>query len=318
VTWSDTRNDSNKDIYAQRFSSDGTALGSNFKVNDDQGSGSQYFPYVSINESGNFVIMWKDNRNGQGDDIYAQRYASDGTASGPNIRITNDQGDEYPICRLAVSLDESGNFVIVITRYDHAYGNAYVQRYSSDGTGLGHNLWINDDGGQVSCDLPSVSIYGNGNFVITWASTTESGNAIANDIFARRYSSNGTALGRNFKVSSLFKKTERWSFVVPSIATNERGNFIITWSEDEPDDVMNIYAQRYAGDGTALGSKFKVNEAQSPLVNEYFPSIKTYGNGNFIIWWRDARNGKNDIYAQLYSSDGTALGSNFMINDKSR
>ena len=48
------------------------------------------------------------------------------------------------------------------------------------------------------------------------------------------------------------------------------------------------------------------------------PSILAYGNGNFIIWWINSRNGgaMTDIYAQQYSSDGTALGSNFKVNDK--
>ncbi len=46
-----------------------------------------------------------------------------------------------------------------------------------------------------------------------------------------------------------------------------------------------------------------------------FPSIATDGSGNFIIAWHDVRNGAIDIYAQRYSSDGTAMGVNFKVND---
>ncbi|MFX0052270.1 MAG: hypothetical protein ACFE8U_13380 [Candidatus Hermodarchaeota archaeon] len=72
ITWADDRN-GNSDICAQRYSSDGNALGINFKVNDDQGSMDQDSPSISTNGSGNFVITWADDRNGNSD-IYAQRY----------------------------------------------------------------------------------------------------------------------------------------------------------------------------------------------------------------------------------------------------
>lgn len=67
MTWVDGRNGDwyNCDIYAQRYSSDGTALGTNFKVNDDQGIIDHYWslPSISADDVGNFVITWSDERN---------------------------------------------------------------------------------------------------------------------------------------------------------------------------------------------------------------------------------------------------------------
>jgi len=325
VTWQDERNRdlnrpgfSNEDIYAQRYASDGMPLGSNFKVNDDTGNDDdwrreyQTFPSISMDRSGNFVISWSDARNDFVDkDIYAQRYSSDGTALGRNFRVNDDQGSVEQYAVPSVSMDKGGNFVItwLDTRDHSSKPDIYAQRYSSDGTALGHNFKVSDEKGWASEACPSVSTNGSGNFVITWSVYG------SNDIYAQRYSSNGTALGRNFKVSSFFQGS-MFSYVSPFIATNKRGNFIIGWL-DGHDDVINIYAQRYASDGTALGSKFKVNDAQS-IVCEDPPSISTYGNGSFIIWYYDRRNGehKSDTYAQRYSSDGSALGSNFKVNDK--
>jgi hypothetical protein len=44
------------------------------------------------------------------------------------------------------------------------------------------------------------------------------------------------------------------------------------------------------------------------------------GSGNFAVTLMDKRNGfnDNDIYAQRYSSNGTALGGNFKVDDKLR
>ncbi|MHA2307417.1 MAG: hypothetical protein ACXACU_18710, partial [Candidatus Hodarchaeales archaeon] len=95
IAWADGRNGNDDDIYAQQFASDGTALDSNFKVNDDQGSALQSCPSVSADGSGNFIITWEDERNSDEDDIYAQRYSSDGTALGSNFQVNDDIGSAY-------------------------------------------------------------------------------------------------------------------------------------------------------------------------------------------------------------------------------
>ncbi|MBN2011987.1 T9SS type A sorting domain-containing protein [candidate division KSB1 bacterium] len=90
VTWQDTRT-GNADTYAQIFTSDGTNIGANFKVNDDGGTDDQYAPVIAVNSTGDFIIAWEDYRNGNAD-IYAQRYYADGTPFGNNYRVNNDAG----------------------------------------------------------------------------------------------------------------------------------------------------------------------------------------------------------------------------------
>jgi len=305
MTWSDARN-GDSDIYAQRYSSDGTALGTNFKVNDDQGSSGQYYPSISTDGSGNFVITWEDQRNGDSD-IYAQRYLSDGTASGSNFKVNDDRGsaDHYfP----SISADGSGNFVIAWTPMHNCDTDIYAQRYLSDGTASGSNFKVNDDQGSADHIFPSISTDGSGNFVITWIDS-RNGNS---DIYAQRYLSNGIALGSNFKVND-DQGSAGQSF--PSISTDGSGNFVITWHDRRNYDWnSDIYAQRYLSDGTASGSNFKVNDDQGSAYQGY-PSISADWSGNFVMTWVDKRNGDYDIYAQRYSSDGNALGTNFKVND---
>ena len=51
-----------------------------------------------------------------------------------------------------------------------------------------------------------------------------------------------------------------------------------------------------------------------------FPSIAVDNAGNFIIVWEDYRNSyyNSDIYAQRYSADGTAIGNNFLVTEKTK
>src|SRR3989337_1497840 len=90
ITWQDFRN-GNYDIYAQRYSSLGVTLGSNFKVNGDAGTARQRYPSVAVNGSGSTVITWQDLRNGNYD-IYAQRYDTSGGVNDSNFKVNDDPG----------------------------------------------------------------------------------------------------------------------------------------------------------------------------------------------------------------------------------
>jgi len=273
-----------------------------FQVNENPGpqDEDQGHSCICIDDSGNFVIAWVDERNGI-PDIYAQRYSSDGSALGTNFKV-NDQGsvDNWYI---SISADGNGNFVITWADFRNGDADIYAQRYSSDGSALGTNFKVNDDLGNAEQGSPSISIDGNGNFVITWDDFRNGDQ----DIYAQRYSSDGSALGTNFLVND---QGSMWQ-VVPSISTESSGNFVITW-EDWRNGDADIYAQRYASDGITLGSNFQVDDVQGFARG---PSISTDSSGNFVITWTDFRNGNVDIYAQRYASDGSALGTNFRVDD---
>ncbi len=226
-----------------------------FQVNENAGPGSadKYFPSISTDGNGNFVITWGDERNGYYNDIYAQRYSSDGTALGGNFKVNDDEGSEE-WASPSISTDGNGDFVITWNNFRNGYNDIYAQRYSSDGTALGGNFKVNDDEGSARQRSPSISTDGNGNFVITWEDY-RNGDF---DIYAQRYSSDGTALAGNFKVNDDEGSEDQRS---PSISTDGNGNFVITWEDyRNNNDYSDIYAQRYSSVGTALEGNFKVND----------------------------------------------------------
>jgi parallel beta-helix repeat protein len=308
ITWADERN-GNSDIYAQRYTSDGLALGTNFKINDDQGGMSQREPSICTDGSGNFLVTWQDWRNGDLD-IYAQRYTSDGLALGTNFKVNDDQGDAWQTSP-SVSTHSSGNFVItwVDERQQLFNSDIYAQRYSSGGNPLGANFKVNDDQGfKVHRGSPSISTDSSGNFVITWYDRR-----IGNyEIYAQRYTSDGSASGTNFIVNDDQESAAQWD---PSISTDGSGNFVITW-RDYRNGGSDIYVQRYTRDGNTLGTNFKVNDDQGS-AGQLIPSISTDSSGNFVITWADERNGNSDIYAQRYSSVGSTIGKNFRVTNTS-
>jgi hypothetical protein len=302
ITWEDGRN-GNSDIYAQRFDSSGTPQGANFMVNNDDGTANQARPAIAMDGSGNFVITWRDGRNGS--DIYAQRYDSSGTPQGANFKVNDDAGtaDQFDP---AIAMDGSGNFVITWQDYRTVNnGNIYAQRYDSSGTPQGANFKVNDDAGTANQWYPAIAMDDSGNFVITWSDERSNYDY---DIYAQRYDSSGTPQGANFKVNDDAGAVHQFD---PAIAMDGSGNFVITW-QDLRNGNSDIYAQRFDSTGAPQGANFKVNDDAGTASQA---AIAMDGSAYFTITWRDGRNGNTDIYAQRYNSSGTPQGPNFRVND---
>lgn len=89
VVWSA---DSNHDgagsgIFAQRFTSAATKIGSEFQVNAYT-FGNQTRPQVTVAAAGNFVVAWQGPEpDGILDDIWARAFSSDGIADGTDARM---------------------------------------------------------------------------------------------------------------------------------------------------------------------------------------------------------------------------------------
>ncbi|MCD4683018.1 MAG: hypothetical protein K8R86_07020, partial [Bacteroidales bacterium] len=306
VTWLDRRNGFEWDVYAQRFSNDGTPLGSNFKVNEEPGNEEQEDATVSIDSCGNFVIVWTDEKSGDWD-IYGQRYLADGTAIGGNFKINDDEGNESQYWPTSKG-DKNGNFIVswVDKRFNDDW-DIYAQLFLADGTALGNNFKVNTDAGIFTQLRPDITIEENGNFIIAWEDKRSGGW----DIYAQRYLSDGTTLGGNFKINDDTPNTNQRN---TSITSDLAGNFVVCWGDDR-NEYQDIYAQRFDYNATPLGINFLVN-IDTVISYHHESKISTDEGGNFIIIWEDHRFGFNgDIFAQFYLNDGTAVGDNYIVND---
>lgn len=77
ITWTDERN-GDKDIYLQKYSSNGIAVwAEDLLVNSDGGFANQFDSSIKIDTSNNIYIVWTDEREGN-QDIYGQKISTDG------------------------------------------------------------------------------------------------------------------------------------------------------------------------------------------------------------------------------------------------
>jgi len=275
-------------------------------VNDDVGSAYQYYPAISADSLGNFIVSWYDYRNNNYD-IYAQRYSLSGTVVGANFKVNDDPGSANQY-QPSITSDSQGNFII--TWYDYRNGNydIYAQRYNVSGYTIGSNFQVNDDTGTERQYQPSISSDSQGNFIITWYDY-RNGDA---DIYAQRYDASGTVIGANFKVND--DPGTEYQYL-PSIASDRQGNFIIAWYDyRNGDGGADIYAQRYNSSGYTVGVNSLIND-DTTSFNHINPAVSFDYQGNYIISWEDYRNGDADVYAQRYENSGDKLGNNFLLSN---
>ncbi|MCD4695018.1 MAG: hypothetical protein K8S16_02160, partial [Bacteroidales bacterium] len=94
--------------------------------------------------------------------------------------------------------DGKGNYVI--TWMDNRNGtdhNICAQIFLNDSIPLSNNFVVNDDEGTAPQYGPAIAVDPNLNFVVTWLDRR---NGFEWDVYAQRFSNDGTPLGSNFKV----------------------------------------------------------------------------------------------------------------------
>jgi hypothetical protein len=315
ITWVDDRN-GDTDIYLQRFDASGSPLGSNVKVNDEVQECSQMDPAIGIDGSGNIIITWTDMRNGAWNpDIFFQIFDKNGSTLGSNTQVNDDPGGDNTQRKPAIAVNLTGTFVIawedkrqtMLRNYD-----IYCQRYNTNGTPNGNNFQVNDDTGMNHQYNPAVSIDSFGNFVLVWEDYRD-GNY---NIYCQRYNTSGSALEDNFMVNPSIVPLPVYgdSQTNPELAMDDDGNFIVTWTDNTKDFNGNIYCKKYNNSGSSIGTYFTVND-DTDGFSQNNSSIAVRDNGEFIIIWKDNRNGNDDILTQRYNSSGTEIDNNFRVTD---
>lgn len=257
---------SGEDVYVQRYSAAGIALGGVIQANSST-AGDQTFAKVAMDSVGNFVVTWT-SQIASGRFIEARWFDRAGIARGSEIQVGNDDTGEYQ----SVAMNAKGDSVICWS----ALGpnglplNIYAQRYGADGLARGNEFLVNTFTTGVQ-DQSQVAMDAAGNFVVTWASSGQDGSG--QGVYLQRYSANGNAQSTEQRVNT-YTTSDQWN---PDVAMDASGDFVIGWaSNGEDGSGFGIYAQR---DLTDVAPWLSGVEAM-PLVakaSDYTPVTSTIG-----------------------------------------
>jgi hypothetical protein len=295
VVWEDFRN-SSPDIYLKRFNSGGEPLGNDLKVNDDSGNIYHGLPDIASDQSGNFVTVWEDARDGL--DIYAQLLDHSGNLVGENFKVNADSGTDLhnsPSC----GMSPSGDFVAVWAAREGEIQNIYGRLFGPDGQPKGTCFRINDDGQEVDHLSPRVNLDSSGNFMVAWEDQRDG----QDRIYLQRHDSSGVPLGSNF---SLYSDNPDPTQVDPDLDVNKKGEFVVVWIQSQ-----KVLAQRYNSSATRIGNNIAVVDNPSSFPED--PRVKVTDNGYFVVSWTDYRGEGSDIYFRTYL-EGSPQGLGRLVN----
>ncbi|MBN1647713.1 MAG: hypothetical protein JW874_06760 [Spirochaetales bacterium] len=133
-------------------------------------------------------------------------------------------------------------------------------------------------------------------------------------IYARRYDSDGTLLGKAFQVNSITTGTQSG----PVIAATDNG-FAAAWSYSKDSfSPVGIFIRCFDKNGNPLGNEALIVNHQLNTVN-MAPAIAANKNGYILTWFLvNHDDGTRKINAQRFSTDGTPLGEVFQVNTSSQ
>lgn len=277
-----------------------TPVGSELQVNSDADS-SQYKPSLSADAAGNFVVAWTRYSYASSMDVFGQRFGSTGLPVGGEFQINAyTTGTQHEV---SVAAAATGDFVVVWSSYRN-YGSfdVFGRRYASDGASIGDEFQINSETTEGNRQEPAVTMADNGDFVVVW---TDENTEDSSRIFGRRFVSDGTPLGPEFQVNTDTTGAQYQA----AAASDPSGGFVVVWLTDsEKAFPGRVRGQRFAADGTSLGSELHISGAATEDETE--PAVAMDAGGNFVVVWGEYSN----IFGQRVDSAGSLSGNPFQID----
>jgi hypothetical protein len=192
VVWASYRGEANDfDVFGRRFTSAGTSIGGEFRVNATTAD-YQALPDVAVGGGGSFIVAWtSDGQDGGVRGVFAQRFSSSGVKVGAEFRVNTYTPNAQELS--AVEMDADGSFVVTWSSVGQddplspTTSGVFGRRFDSSGAAIATEFQVNSyttDHQRHS----AIGVDGDGDFVVAWESTGQDG---ANEgIFAQRFSSN--------------------------------------------------------------------------------------------------------------------------------
>jgi alpha-tubulin suppressor-like RCC1 family protein len=165
IAWQSDTQDKGAGIFAQRFKSNASTDGFEFRVNT-RAKGNQTAPALASLSDGGFVAAWvSDGQDGDGLGIYGQRFLSTGNRLGEEFRINTTTALDQS--QPAVSGYDGGGFVVVWTSPDGDGLGVFGQAFNSDSTPANGEFRANTTIVKTQWQ-PSVATLATGGFVAVW------------------------------------------------------------------------------------------------------------------------------------------------------
>jgi len=239
---------------------------------------------------GKYVMLWgHQGVSGNGDDIYAQTVASDGTLISSAFRI-NPGAPGYQQ-RPSIAAKQDGGFVVVWDG-DGSYGSTSTVQHSiflRSFPASGAYTWT-ETRVDISDNYSTYAATTDGGLVVVWQDQeTSSGNAV---VMARRFAADGTPISS--EINLMAGVSSSLTFERPSVSGSPDGGFVVGWrGYTTPDKIM---ISRFDPNGNSSGwtqISLSTSSAVSPV------DLVVGQQGGVFATWTATSGGVADVKAKL-------------------
>ncbi len=279
------RNPSNVLLYSQRYAANGVAAGGPVQI--ASGLDLTYPPDVAPLAGGGYVVAWEATG-----EVKAQRFSAVSVPVGGVIDVNETTAGTQN--QPSVALLSDGKFVVVWEGPDSSETGIFARVFNSDGTAKTGELAVNGttQDGQFA---PSVAGLDGDNFVVTWSTAPATGDF---GVRLQTFTNAGAKVGGETPVDQAATGDQSTA----SVAAAAGGGYVITYFSNAP-DFEGILARRFAADGSAIGTEFKVAfENMDDVVSYWPPAAAGLAGGGYAVVWAAKHSDNYDVFGQVYSS----------------
>ncbi|MDA8635039.1 flagellin [Rhodobacteraceae bacterium] len=305
VAWSGTPSGHN-DVKAQKLTSTGQLIGSEFTVNTETANGQQDAKLQALADGG-FIAVWQSyGQDGSENSIHGQRFDSSGSRVGSEflINTTTASYQRSP----SVTVLNNGGFVVAWQSYnqDGDQEGVFAQQFDNSFNQVGSEIQINTytNGNQDSVNIVALN---SGGFVAAWDDYERE------NIYAQIFDETGNKLNTEFQVNDDTSSIK----IEPELVKLTDG-FLIAWNSRYQDgSEYGVFAQRFSDAGGKIGSEFQMNTETTDW--QIRPSLAAYEDGTLLAAWgsKEQDGSGYGIFSQLFDLGSTKINLNTAIKSKS-
>ncbi|MBU1865556.1 MAG: hypothetical protein KKE89_04015 [Actinobacteria bacterium] len=266
VVWHDTReSDRHTTVFGRRVSAKGKPLGKPFRISGNRAIDStKWLPAVTFNSTANeYLVVWEDFRNGEWEDIFAQRISVTGQRIGSERRIT--RGKMGSVYKPDVTYNRARNeYLIVWNDFTAATDRAtfsrtiYGQRVAATGTRIGPYFPISAGG---DWDAGAKVTYNSKNhqYLVAFSADRPT-TGFGMDVLGQLVSGTGSLIGSEVMISDT--PNGGGSSGEPTIAYNRNANQYLVQYDKVFFTDPNKYAtmgQILSRSGSPVGPSFRIS-----------------------------------------------------------
>jgi Domain of unknown function (DUF4347)/Cadherin-like len=293
VAWVSVSGPGKDQLFAQRYTAQGNALGARITVSSGLGHDNIQLPDIAVDHNGNFVIAYQMQDGSASFDVKVSGFDQAGNArfiestvsvnpyyDGEASIAVNPGNGTFVVSWTAFN-PFSGSLEIGATRFD-SNGVATTSIGGSTGSPIASSLWVNRSRASDQYQS-SIALADDGSFTVSYTSTVVDGsnNPTRSDILLQKFNSDDTYLNPEQPIAQ--GGTAPWNYF-SSVAVNSSNSAVVVWQQSTTSIEGGFANAKIQSVGTAnFGYQAGTGFVPGASTTGYtFTTPRVSSNGNMI------------------------------------